>query len=73
MKTLIILCIIEVVTKGNIPFSTNAQVEGKLLSKNEHNYLVDFSEFLKNSNIYRYDNSYKNMIVPKNKCIEIEK
>lgn len=52
---------------GKIGFIQNEQVRGKILSSNEYNLLVDFSEDAKKKSLY---GDYSKVLVNKNKCVK---
>ena len=66
-KTLIVVCIIEVITKG-IPFEVKTEAKGKVEAKNNFYYQVNFEEFFKENPQLKQNNTIR--MVPVNKCIE---
>ena len=69
MKTLLVLCIIKIATCHSIPFIINAQVKGKVIKKSKHHYYVDFQKDIKAKFPCR---DIKKLMVPINKCMEID-
>lgn len=68
MGSLIVVCLLNVVTCGKIPFFVDAEIDGKIIKENGYNYYVDFSE---SENIKKYCSKLKKKIVPKKKCIRL--
>lgn len=67
-----IICLLSIaINVGGVNIINEMNVRGKVLNKNEFNYLVDFSEDLKTrKNISSNPEDFKRIVVNRNKCVE---
>lgn len=66
MKSIIVICLIKVVTCG-FPVSIETEIDGKLLKEENNLYYVDFSD---STRAQKYCSKLDKKLVPKNKCIK---
>ncbi len=67
------ICLIQVmVNSGGIPWSSKVEIQGEIKSENEFNYLMDFTQTIKEKD-YHWNSDYSNKVVSKNQCIEVSK
>lgn len=67
-----IICLLSIaINVGGVLIINELNVRGKVINKNEFNYLADFSEDLKTKkNIASNTEDFKRVIVNRNKCVE---
>ena len=67
---LVICSLLITVNAGGVGWQTKADTEGKILKESPDNYLVDFSEGVKEYRLMGKPSDYKKVLVKKTDCVK---
>lgn len=71
MKTVLLICKLFVtINAGGIPFLIQQDTEGKLIKESTENYLVDFSQGVKDYALVGKPSDYKKVLMSKDECVK---